>query len=85
MQKSCLPTGFEPAAFELPIHCSTTWARKDIQMTVTGIFQSPVVKKVIFYFAIVNYFLGSESFLAFIYSDKYKSNLNLNLNVFSHA
>ena len=22
MRKSCLPTGFEPAAFELPVHCS---------------------------------------------------------------
>ena len=24
MRKSCLPTGFEPAAFGLPVHCSTT-------------------------------------------------------------
>ena len=30
MRKSCLPTGFEPAAFGLPVHCSTSWARKDV-------------------------------------------------------
>ena len=24
MRKSCLHTGFEPAAFGLPVHCSTT-------------------------------------------------------------
>ena len=23
--KNCLPTGIEPAAFELPVHCSATW------------------------------------------------------------
>ena len=27
--KNCLPTGIEPAAFGLPVHCSTTWARED--------------------------------------------------------
>ena len=30
MRKSCLPTEIEPAAFKLPIHCSTTWAREDV-------------------------------------------------------
>ena len=24
MRKSCLPAGFEPAAFGLPVHCCTT-------------------------------------------------------------
>ena len=27
--KNCLPTGIEPAAFGLPVHCSTTGARED--------------------------------------------------------
>ena len=30
MRKSCLPTRFEPAAFGLPVHCSTTCAREDV-------------------------------------------------------
>ena len=30
MRKSCLPTGFESAAFGLPVHCSTICAREDV-------------------------------------------------------
>ena len=32
MRKSYSATGFKPAAFGLPVHCSTTLAREDISL-----------------------------------------------------
>ena len=33
MRKSYPPTAFEPAAFELLVHCSTTSAREDVPLS----------------------------------------------------